>query len=181
MPLLPRVTDIVDNDSYYIRNEHRGPTTYTHGHANTGELYRWGPAGDPDQEDVQAVPGYVLKSPGFQRVLSRGLFTLVDESSASVHISEAGDIWQQQQKDSYEAITDLMDDSNDGELVEGSCMGPGIRGTGQLCGQKLFIRKSALETQAPLCGKHEKFASYFAFDNGAWGRIPTKTTEPVPA
>lgn len=171
VPVKVAVPDIVAEESYLVRNEHKAPTCYTHGSPVNGELYRWAGKGDPEANDVLAIPGYVVRSPQFQRALMKHLFTLVMEGEENP-LALAGQIWEDQQTDQQAEVMAQLEREQDLELHDVKCQGPGPKGAGRQCGEQLFIRGVDMENRPPLCDRHlEKYAKFFIREDGEWKRI----------
>lgn len=165
MPVLTANPPIVAEETYPIRNEHKGPSCFTH----QKEEYAWGANGSAEGDDIQYIPGYVVKSPNFQRMLGRGLFSLLDTSVD--YNAYQGEVWLDQQAAMAKTALSNLEEDDANELEQRPCQGPGARGTGSPCGETVFMRRSALETEPPLCDKHERYKKYFELVNGQWQRM----------
>ncbi len=162
---------IIPDETYPIQNEHRGPSCYTHGGPNSAEQYQWAGKGDPEGGDVQYIPGSVIRSPGFRRIMSRGLYSFADPEVD--HLSYQGQVWIDSFNNTQEAALSQLEDDDEAELESFNCVGPGPRNSGSLCGEASFMRRKDLETTPPLCARHkEKYSKYFErTEDGTWQRI----------
>lgn len=170
MPVTAARPEILSDETYPIQNEHKGPSTYTHGGPNSAEQYQWQGKGDPEGGDVQFLPGSVVKSPGFQRIMARGLFTFADSSID--HLAYQGEVWQDHQQKAQESVISQLEDDDATELEQVACKGPGKQGSGSPCGDTLFIRRKDLAEKPPLCERHQRFSKFFEKDaQGEWQRM----------
>lgn len=170
---MPVENRIDPDEIYYLQNNHDGYTTYNHGALNSGEQFKWGGKGNSDADDVQAVPGYILRAPQFQKLLNTGLLSLV-ENGAEI-TAMAGQVWLQNNSEEADVISHSLDRDDNETLEEMGCLGPGKKGTNNPCGDKLFMRRKDSETKPPLCSRHERYAAYFERSPEGWERLkPTK-------
>lgn len=171
MPVETARSAIIADETYPIQNEHRGPSTYTHGGPNSAEQYQWAGKGDPEGADVQYLPGSVVKSPGFQRIMGRGLFTFANPEVD--YNAYQGEVWQDAQAQQQESVLSQLEDDDATELEQVTCIGPGKQGTGSPCGETLFLRRKDLAENPPLCERHKaKYAKFFERNAaGEWQRV----------
>lgn len=169
MPLSSRPT--IESDAiYYVQNTHDGYTTYNHGPLSSGEQFKWGGKNSPDADDVQAIPGYVVRSPQFQAVLNKGLFVLVEDNATEM----AGEIWRQRAEEEKVEVLSSLDNADDEVLEQFTCPGPGKKGTNSPCGEQVFLRRKDSEEKPPLCSRHASYAKYFTKGEDGWERISPK-------
>jgi hypothetical protein len=163
MPLTAPSPGIDPDQTYYVKNNHKGPATFNFGDAMRGQQYRWEGQGHDSGEDILGLPGHVIRDPQFQSALRKGLFSLVEEGEAfNGHDAVFGET-------EFEAkAVSQMERPKEKELVPRECIVP-LKG-GKVCGTQLFTRQSDLSTTPPLCQPHEKFASAFEWDGTEWVR-----------
>lgn len=173
MPVATARPNIDSSETYPIQNEHKGPATFTHGGPQSADQYRWNGKNSADGSDVQFIPGNVIKTPGFQRMLATGLFTFAAEDVDYAAIQ--GDSWVNAQAEQSAELMKQLERDDQNELVQLTCIGPGRAVGGKapgLCGETLFMRGSDVATTPPLCSKHkDKMTKFFEFNGSEWKRI----------
>ena len=161
-----------------VRNTKLGPTVFKDG--NDGAEVVWQGANDPMGEDVQPVPVAFLSNSQFLSSLNRETFVI--ESADESLIAELGEHlnspalkrqaeqWKAQKAGEQTATFDLIEDKALNDIVVVTCVGPATRGEGA-CGAEIPRKELGKNDHAPLCPKHEGFASqYVPTEDGNWVR-----------
>lgn len=164
-------SDIDPEDNYLVRNNHRGPATFVHGHPQNGDLLHWQGKGDPNEGDILPVSGKILMSFSFQKALRKGLFSVVQEGESFGGDDTLPVSWDEQQSAHFDEVMVGLDDDVKNELQQILCRGPG-EDSKTLCGATIFVRTNNIAERPPLCDIHaEKFSQFFVFEDGEWQKI----------
>lgn len=164
MPVAAPNPGIDPDQTYFVRNNHKGPATFNYGDAMRGQQYRWEGQGNPSGDDILGLPGHVIRDPQFQAAVRKGLFSLVEEGDLPDTGTESG---FGESEFTAKAVSS-MERPKEKELIPKECIVP-LKG-GKLCGKQLFIRQADIPTKPPLCDAHEKFASAFEWNGTEWVR-----------
>lgn len=144
-----------------VQNNQGGPTILTPDTSKSGDYIEWQGKGDPDGGDVQAVGNDILDNTQFQRMLSKGIFSIVEEDSttatAAMQAQQAH--WDARQGSVAKSVEQSMEHPENKDFVVQPCVGPGANG--QKCGVEVNVREKAVGQRPPLCPQHEGLAAQF--------------------
>jgi len=160
MPLstaeLTRLTS--ENEIITVRNTMNTFTVFEDASRNLS--YLWGPAGDPDGEDLQEVSSVVLRHPGFRRAFARGIYEIEDAPEALQEAMEAQKkAWEARQA-RVEQAGSLAQRASDRTIGHGvQCIAPGVRG--EICGSYSLAMGQNPNERPPLCAEHIGLANQY--------------------
>jgi len=160
-----------------IRNNQDGPTVFSPDD-NAKRYIEWQGKGDPNGGDIQPVGEDVQQNTQYQKMLRRGVLTIVDESSED--IAAAMDLqqqhWDSRQGAGAAAANEALDHQANNDMVVLPCVGPNPRGGDGKCAADVTVRDSKRNDAPPLCNIHSGLKGEFvpSEENVVDGKV-TKT------
>jgi len=144
------------------RNNQEGPTVLSSDPKGT-ESIEWQGKGDPNGDDIQPVSELIQGLPVFQKHLRRGLFTIVDETSAeylaSQELQQAH--WEQRMSQPGQDAAAAIDHQANNDVIVLACVGPTSRQGETKCGADVPVKDLDKDKAAPLCNMHEDLRSQY--------------------
>lgn len=144
-----------------VRNSEGGPTVFSIPETNL--QIEWQGKGDPNGGDVQYVPDDLLKNVQFDRMVRRGLFTVLAADEAESSMDAQADAYRARTEAATAAAISSIDHQVNNDLVQAPCIGPANRGTGE-CGEPVPVRDKdiRLNEKPVLCSRHVGLAPQYA-------------------
>lgn len=146
----------------YVQNNQDGPTVMSSDPKGTIQV-EWAGKGDPTGNDIQPVPEEMLSLPQFTRAITRGVLSLLEDSSDPVAveaIKKQTESWKARQSNAAAAATAPIETTPSNDFIQVTCAGPNARGGGQ-CDAPVSVREKEKDAKPNLCDLHKDLAPEF--------------------
>jgi hypothetical protein len=138
----------------YARNTLAGPLVLSSDPKGT-TVVTWMGKGDPNGEDVQAIPDDILNGVAYDKIRRRGIIEEMTEEEAYGAMETQNEVWEKSQ--STADIEATIERTTNNDFVVLNCIGPSTRGQG-LCGADVNVRDAKKNEAPPLCAAHVALA-----------------------
>jgi hypothetical protein len=143
------------------QNQMAGPTVIAADAKRNYEVI-FGPKDDPQGEDVQPIPRYLLATPQFTKALRQGIFRVIegeDDPVVQQALSRQTTSFRDRMKADELRARESIDQVSDEDLLVVTCIGPGSR-EGQICEEQIPVRAKDQGSRPPLCDRHQHLAEH---------------------
>lgn len=143
------------------RNMMSGPTVIAYDAQRHYEVIFAG-KGDPDGEDIQAIPEALMRSIAFQRALRQGVLSVTegeDHPVVQAAMARQSDRFRQRMAADELAAREVLDAVHADDLIGVNCIGPGSR-EGAVCGELVPLKDKDQLTRPPLCDRHQHLSDF---------------------
>jgi hypothetical protein len=169
MPATPRAPEIKKvpeleslanaNETIHVRNTTDGIAVFTLRVNGNDEISEFAAKGDPEGNDVMALPSSYLKNGQFQKQLKKEIFEIIDADNADVVIAFQAqkDAWKAQQ--ATKAESDRLVEQNAPKAFAGrQCL---ANDNGRQCSEYAVFAANNYRERPPLCSKHSHLSAQF--------------------
>lgn len=117
---------------------------------------------DPNGEDVQPIPEYLLRTPQFAKAIRQGIFRVIegeDNPIVQAAMSKQNDSFRKRMASDELKARESMDAKAENDMIVVTCIGPGSR-EGLVCEEQIPIRANEQGSKPPLCDRHQHLSDF---------------------
>jgi hypothetical protein len=152
---------MMDTSTVMCRNMMDGPTVIAADAKRNYEIIFAG-KDDPQGEDYQSIPEYLLRTPQFSKALRQGILQVTEGEEHPVvqkALARQTSAFRERMASETLAARETIDAASDEDLLVVTCIGPGSR-EGAVCGDQVAIKEKDAAGRPPLCSKHAHLADF---------------------
>lgn len=158
---------LADTSTVMCQNMMAGPTVIAADAKRNYEVIFQG-QNDPNGEDIQPIPEYLLRTPAFKRAIRQGIFRVIegeDNPIVQAAMSKQSDSFHKRIASDELKARESMDSKSANDMIVVTCIGPGTR-EGLVCDEQIPVRANEQGSRPPLCDRHQHLSD-FAVKRGA--------------
>jgi hypothetical protein len=141
------------------RNMMGGPTVIAADAKRNYEVI-FGGKGDPQGEDIQPIPDFLLRTPQFRKAIRQGILEVVegeDNPIVQSALARQTSAFHNRMRADELRAREYIDQATDDDMIAVLCIGPGTR-PGTECGNQIPVRVREQGSRPPLCDSHQHLA-----------------------
>ncbi|MCW2930007.1 MAG: hypothetical protein JWM19_969 [Actinomycetia bacterium] len=112
--------------------------------------------GDPEGNDCQPIPEYLVRTPQFSRAIRLGVLSVTegeDHPVVAQAMARQSDSFRKRMTSDNLAAREVIDAPHEDDLLVLTCIGPGSR-EGAACGDMVAVKEKDQAGRPPLCSRH---------------------------